>query len=146
MTNKNDTVLINFMKEFFPYPEFKKAGVFGKELRGDYKAQAEIICRILGLKSIYEYGKDGIRCHITYANPDCPIGIDTNGRPLRVAVNGYLQEEPFITVIPSIWDETFMHPADYLIDGSKYDEGDEEPDDGDAESPVITKPPKNKIL
>jgi hypothetical protein len=30
------------------------------------------------------------------------------------------------------------------IDSSKYDEDDEEPDDGDADSPIIIKPPKNK--
>lgn len=148
MKKKKDTVLISFMKEFFPYAQFKQAGIFVKEMRGDYKAQAEEICRILGLKSIYEYGKDEIRCHITYANPDCPGGIDTNGRPLRVAINGKLQAEPFVTVIPSIWDEDFIHPADrpnVVIDGSDYDEDDEEPGDGDANSPVLIKPPKNKI-
>jgi hypothetical protein len=31
------------------------------------------------------------------------------------------------------------------IDSSKYDEGDEEDGDGDADSPVLTKPPKSVI-
>jgi len=137
---KND-VLVNWMKEFFPYAEFKKAGIFTKEMRGKYQDQAEHICRLLNLKSIYEYGKEEIRCHITYANADCPFGLDTNGRPLRIEAGGKLREEPFVTVIPSIWDEekkTLLMP---LIDGSKYDEDDEEPDDGDAFNPVITRPP-----
>jgi hypothetical protein len=31
-----DKVLENFMKEFFPYSEFKRIGLFTKEMRGDY--------------------------------------------------------------------------------------------------------------
>jgi hypothetical protein len=143
MKNKKDIVLINWMKEFFPYGEFRKAGIFTKEMRGDYKAQAEHICTRLGLKSIYEYGKNEIRCHISYVNPDCPSGICTNGRPLSINKNGDLKSEPFITIIPSIWNEQQVMPID--IDGSKYDEGDEEPGDGDADIPVLTKPPKAKI-
>ena len=104
MDNKKDMVLIKWMKEFFPYAEFRKAGVFTKEMKGDYKAQAEHICLILNLKSIYEYGKEEIRCHITYANPDCPSGMCTNGRPLNVDEKGILKAEPFVTVLPSIWD------------------------------------------
>lgn len=142
MKNKKDTVLIGWMKEFFPYGQFRKAGIFTKEMRGDYKAQAEHICKMLGLKSIYEYGKDEIRCHITYANPDCPVGICTNGRPLSVNQRGVLKAEPFVTIIPSIWDEEQSPP---YIDGSKYDEGDEEPGDGDVGTPVLIKPPKVKF-
>lgn len=146
---KKDKVLANWMKEFFPYGEFRKAGVFTKDMRGNYKVQSEYICKILGLKSIYEYGKDEIRCHITYANPDCPIGICTNGRPLTINNSGFLKDEPFITIIPSIWndqydkDEQQIHHIDMV--GSKYDEGDEEPDDGDADSPILIKPPKAKF-
>lgn len=103
--DKKDNVLVNWMKEFFPYAEFKKASIFTKEMRGNYQAQAEHICRLLNLKSIYEYGKEEIRCHITYANPDCPFGLDTDGRPLKVNNDGKLKAEPFVTVVPSIWDE-----------------------------------------
>ena len=139
--DKKYNVLVNWMKEFFPYAEFKKAGIFTKEMRGNYKAQAEHICRLLNLKSIYEYGREEIRCHITYANPDCPLGIDTNGRPLTIDDHGKLRAEPFVTVIPSIWDEEKNVLLMPLIDGSKYDEDDEEPDDGDAFGPVLTRPP-----
>lgn len=100
---KADAVLINWMKEFFPYAEFKKAGIFTKEMRGDYEAQARYICRILGLNSIFEYGKEEIRCHITYADPDCPLGMGTC-RPMTIENDGKLKAEPFITVIASIWD------------------------------------------
>ena len=146
MKDKKDKVLMNWMKEFFPYGQFRQAGIFTKEMRGDYKAQAEHICKMLCLKSIYEYGKDEIKCHITYANPDCPAGICTNGRPLLVDKNGRLKPEPFITIIPSIWDDNFIHLADRpFIDGSKYDEDDDYgQDDGSAPNPVIIKPPKIK--
>lgn len=144
MKKKANKVLENWMKEFFPYSEFRKVGVFTKEMRGDYEAQAARICHRLGLKSIYEYGKEEIRCHITYTNPACRVGFDTNGRPMNINKNGLLKEEPFITVFRSVWDEgdDVDHP---LIDGSKYDEGDEEHGDGDADSPILTKPPKITI-
>jgi hypothetical protein len=140
MKKKKDKVLENWMKEFFPYSEFRRAGVFTKEMKGDYEAQSQYICRRLNLASIYEYGKEEIRCHITYANPSCPAGISTDGRPLNINVVGKLKEEPFVTFIPSIWDEDKKCLIE--IDGSKYDEGDEEPGDGDADSPVLNSPPK----
>lgn len=62
-----DKVLERFMKEFFPYREFKKAGFFTKEMRGDYKAQAERVCQRFGYKTVYEYGSKEIRCHLTFA-------------------------------------------------------------------------------
>jgi hypothetical protein len=140
-SSKEYKVLVNWMKEFFPYSEFKKAGIFTKEMRDNYEAQAEHICRLLGLQSIYEYGKEEIRCHITYVNPDCRLGIDTNGRPLKIDKDGNLKPEPFVTIIPSIWDEEKKDNDLPFIDASKYDEDDEEPDDGDAFSPVLTRPP-----
>lgn len=133
-------VLERFMKEFFPYAEFKNAKIFTKEMRKDYVAQANKICYLLGLKTIYEYRKEEIRCHITYANPDCKTGLDTNGRPMNIDENGNITVEPFVTVIKSIWDDSVDKP---FIDGSKYDEDDDEgQDDGDAENPILTKPPK----
>jgi hypothetical protein len=75
-------LLKKFMQEFFPFAEFKKAGLFTKEMKNDYNAQAEKICTFLGLKSIYEYRKETIRCHISEPNP----------------------KGNFITVIPSIYE------------------------------------------
>ena len=139
LNKDEDGVLKRWMQEFFPYSEFKKVGLFTKEMRGDYKAQAEMICRKLGIKSIYEYGKDEIRCHITYVNPDCKGGINTNGRPLSIDGNGSLKAEPFVTVIKSIWNDSVDAP---FIDSSKYDENDDEgDDDGDAETPILPKRP-----
>jgi hypothetical protein len=86
MSENDNGVLERFMKEFFPYNEFKKAGLFTKEMKNDYKAQAEKICHYLGFKTVYEYGKDEIRCHISYGKGERP------------------PDEPFITVIPSIYD------------------------------------------
>lgn len=103
MSKEEDGVLERFMKEFFPYAEFKKAGIFTKEMRGNYKAQAERICYLLSYKTVFEYGSKEIRCHITYGDPDDKTGIGTF-RPLSINENGNLQPEPFVTVIPSIYD------------------------------------------
>ena len=96
-----EKVLERFMKEFFPYKEFKQMGVFTKEMRGDYKAQAERICWIFGYKTVYEYGATEIRCHISYGDSVSGMGSE---RPLHVDDKGKLQEEPFITVFPSIYE------------------------------------------
>lgn len=79
-------LLKRFMKEFFPYGEFRKAGIFTKEMRGDYYWMAYKICHCLGLETIYEYGKDEIRCHFSYAEGKRPPGT------------------PFVEVFPSIYD------------------------------------------
>lgn len=84
--NEMDGVLERFMKEFFPYSELKKAGFFTKEMKGNYKAQAKRICDYFGYDSVYEYGKDDIRMHISYPR------------------EGERRDDPFITVIPSIWE------------------------------------------
>lgn len=77
-------VLERFMKEFFPYRELKKAGVFTKEMRGDYYSQAVRICNRFGYKSVFEYGSKEIRCHISYVQR--PPGT------------------PFVEVIPNIYE------------------------------------------
>lgn len=82
-------VLERFMKEFFPYGEFKRAGIFTKEMKGDYQAQADKICKWFGYNSVYEYGSTEIRCHLTLG------GFDGKKDGLR--------KEPFITVIESIY-------------------------------------------
>lgn len=82
----NPELLKRFMKEFFPYGECRMAGMFTKEMRNDYYWQAFAVCKYFGLKIIYEYGKDEIRCHISYAEGKRPPGT------------------PFIEVTPSIYD------------------------------------------
>lgn len=88
-------LLKRFMQEHFPYAEFKKAGIFTKEMRGDYEAQAKRICDQLGYKTVYEYGSVEIRCHISYEEGE---------RPTWVNAIGELKTEPFVTVIPSIYE------------------------------------------
>jgi hypothetical protein len=53
---EKDEVLKRFMKEFFPFSEFRKAGFLTKEMKGDYKAQAERVRQWFGYKTVYEYG------------------------------------------------------------------------------------------
>mgnify|MGYP001547740347 FL=1 len=83
---KDPELLKRFMKEFFPYSILRKAGLFTKEMRGDYYAQAVRVCNQMGLSTIYEYGSQEIRCHLTYMEGKRPEG------------------EGFITVIPSIYE------------------------------------------
>jgi hypothetical protein len=78
-------VLKRFMKEFFPYSEFRKIGFFTKEMKNDYYTQAKRVCKFFGYKSVFEYGAEEVRCHITYAGK----------RP---------EGEDFVTVIPSIYE------------------------------------------
>lgn len=92
---KGDELLKRFMKEHFPYGPLKKCGLFTKEMKNDYSAQAERICDRLCLKSIYEYRSEEIRCHITYAEGSRPVWIDETGE---------LKTEPFVTVIPNIYE------------------------------------------
>ncbi len=82
---EKDAVLKRFMLEHFPFTPLRKAGFFTKEMRGDYKAQAKRVCERFGYKTVYEYGAEEVRCHVTYAGK----------RP---------ENEPFVTVIPSIYD------------------------------------------
>lgn len=81
-----DDLLKSFMKEFFHFPSMVKAGIFKKEMKNDYKAQSERICQFLGLKTIYEYGSEEISAHLSYVKGKRPQG------------------EPFVTVIPSIYE------------------------------------------
>lgn len=83
---RKDMVLQRFMKEFFPFAPLRKAGFFTKEMRNDYEAQAKRVCERFGYKTVYEYGAEEIRCHITEAG-------DPKDRT-----------EPFVTIIPSIYD------------------------------------------
>lgn len=78
-------VLKRFMQEFFPFKEFMKAGIFTKEMKGDYKAQSERVCKFFGYKTVYEYGAKEIRAHLSLVNP----------KP----------DEPFITVVQSIYED-----------------------------------------
>lgn len=97
-----DKVLERFMKEHFPYAFFKKIKFFDKQIRFDYKAQAARVCDFFGYKSVYEYGSKEIRCHLTYGGSDmCGLGSE---RSMHVDDSGKLQEEPFITIIPSIYE------------------------------------------
>jgi len=84
-------VLKRFMKEFFPFGPLCKAGFFTKEMKNDYEAQAERVCKRFGYKTVYEYGSKEVRCHITYGTFSKEDGFRPN-------------DEPFVTVIPSIYD------------------------------------------
>lgn len=79
-----DGVLERFMKEFFPFNNFKKIGFFTKEMKGDYQAQAERVCHFFGYETVYEYGAKSGRCHISYSEDE--------------------PDRPFVTVMTSIYD------------------------------------------
>ena len=83
---EKDEVLKNFMKENFHFPSLLKLGFFTKEMKNDYKAQAKRVCEFFDYKTVFEYGAEEIRCHITYAKGKRP------------------ENEGFITVIPSLYE------------------------------------------
>jgi hypothetical protein len=72
---EKEDVLKRFMKEFFHFPTLCKVGFFTKEMKGDYKAQAERVCKHFGFKTVFEYGAittEGV--HISYENGKRPEG------------------------------------------------------------------------
>lgn len=79
-------VLKRFMIDFFPFTELCEAVFFTKEMKGDYYAQAKRVCDFFGYKSVFEYGAEEIRCHLSYVGE----------RPGN--------DKEFISVIPSIYD------------------------------------------
>lgn len=83
---EKEEILERFMKENFHYPSLLKAGFFTKEMKNDYKAQAERICHFFGYKNVYEYGAEELRCHISYVEGKSP------------------EYDGFITVIPSLYE------------------------------------------
>jgi hypothetical protein len=100
-----DRILKEFMLENFSYDWLREIKFFDKTTkRKDYKKQAELLCKFFGYKTIFEYGTREIRAHLTFADPDCPLGIGTY-RPLHVDKEGELKPEPFVTVIPSWLDK-----------------------------------------
>ncbi len=85
---EKDEVLKRFMKEHFHFPTLCKAGFFTKEMRKDYKAQAERVCHRFGLKTVFEYGAMPIEgVHLSYADGTRP------------------ENEPFAFKIKSIYED-----------------------------------------
>lgn len=83
--------LKQFLEDNIPFKELKQAGVFPKEIRKtDYEKIAAVICRMFGLKSIYEYGKitcSGIICYddgtAEFFRPNVDMGCPTNWDKLK---------------------------------------------------------------
>lgn len=93
---KQDKKLLkSFLHEHFDLKTMKRAGLIPKEIRlNNYEKIAEIICRRLSLKSIYEYQAVECRFHLTY---------DTDCRPSWVNTNGEYKITPFVETISSIY-------------------------------------------
>lgn len=88
---KDEAVLKKFIDENFDIKQLTKAGFFTKEMKGNYYAMAVRICVYFGYESIFEYGAQKIRCHVSYP------------RKLSVSPKGELVCDPFITIIKSIY-------------------------------------------
>lgn len=84
-TNK---ALKYFMKSHFDFSTLKKVGFYPKDMKhNDYEGQAARVCYFFGYKSVYEYGKNEIRCHISYP------------RTIEVDSTGEMKCDPFVTVL-----------------------------------------------
>ena len=85
---KDKELLKSFLLEHFDFNELKKVGLFNKEIKSkDYEKQADRICEFFGLETIYQYGFNEVKAHITYANGFRP------------------ENEPFVTRIKP-WHES----------------------------------------
>lgn len=99
---EKEQLLEDFINENFPVDELFEVGLFTKEMKGDFQAMADRICKFFGLKTVFDYGAMEVRCHLTYASGLDPAGLDTS-RPHHVNERGELKSEPFITEINSIY-------------------------------------------
>ncbi|GAF73905.1 unnamed protein product, partial [marine sediment metagenome] len=52
------------------------------------------ICAFFGYETVFEYKSKEVKVHLSFVGD----------RPLHVNEKGELKEEPFVTVIPSIYD------------------------------------------
>jgi len=70
---KDLELLKNFLLEHFDFNDLKKCGLFDKDIkRKDYQKQADRICMFFGFETIYEYGFNEVKAHITYADGFIP--------------------------------------------------------------------------
>lgn len=72
---EKEEVLKRFMKEHFHFHTLCKVGFFTKEMRKDYKKQADRVCQSFGFKTVFEYGSvttEGI--HLSYVDGKRPEG------------------------------------------------------------------------
>ncbi len=93
---ERDRILKDFLEEFFDFYTLRKVGFFPKEMKKkDIHGQADRICKQFGYETVFEYGANTIRCHISYAD---------GHRPQHVDENGELQQEAFITEIGGIYE------------------------------------------
>lgn len=90
-------ILKQFIDENFDIKTLVKVGFIKKEIKKDYLAIANRICVFFGYETIYEYGTNEIRAHLSY----------DGDRPKHVNEKGELKEEAFITVMPSIYDKLY---------------------------------------
>jgi hypothetical protein len=66
---KDPELLKRFMNEFFDFKGLVELGLFKKEMKGDYYAQAKRICHYFGYETIFEYGAKKVSAHISYVDP-----------------------------------------------------------------------------
>lgn len=91
------TILKQFIEDNFDVATLVKVGFLKKEHKKDYFEIAKRICTFFDYKTIYEYGATPIRAHLSY----------DGDRPQHVNEKGELKDEPFVTVIPSIYDKLY---------------------------------------
>lgn len=77
--DKTGLALKSFMKANFDFSTLKKVGFFKDIKFNDYEGQAKRVCIFFGYKSIYEYGKHEIRCHISYTSDVSLLSVNKEG-------------------------------------------------------------------
>lgn len=63
---KYPEVLKSFMLEMFDFDGLLKVGLFKENMRHDYQAQADKICKFFGYETVFEYRAKSINAHISF--------------------------------------------------------------------------------
>lgn len=92
---ESEKLLKNFLNEHFDFYTLRKVGTFKGLKKADIHKQAEILCKLFGYKTIYEYGAKVIHAHISYVD---------GHRPSWVNEQGEYEQAPFVEKFRGIYE------------------------------------------
>lgn len=94
--NEDDRILKEFLDENFDFYTLRKVGLFNGLKKSDIHKQAEILCKLFGYKTVFEYNAHPIYAHISYADGHRPSWVDENGKykqaPFVEKIGGWAEE------------------------------------------------------
>lgn len=88
--SEDDRILKEFLDEHIDFYALRKVGLFKGLKKSDIHQQAEILCKLFGYKTVFEY-----KAHSTYAH----ISYVDGHRPSWVNEKGEYEQAPFVEKI-----------------------------------------------